>query len=220
MEDEDGMLYVNMTTATAMDNTIAADDYPPSNTLLDCTDSDDEDCDIMQALNVTQWTDDSLDPSDYITQREGWIATIAANGGPPAYPNNTVVEPDPGDISLQCYSEQPVPAYSGTVDVTTAMAAIKTQCAAWSTQSLVLNSQDYRDTEGFRTANSSETLWLGGFWNSGEPACADGERSLLEPECLFMLSAVINGCDQETTTSKQGGYKVNDCIIWAVAIVD
>jgi hypothetical protein len=113
----------------------------------------------------------------------------------------------------------PSAEYTGTVEVNSALAAIGSQCALWQEQSAYLNWTDYRNTEAMVSNSTGGNLWLGGFWNMGDPSCTNGLRAMENAECIYMMTAILNQCDLGST-NKQGGYMINNCILWAMAVYE
>ena len=185
---------------------------------LDCSSSNDRDCDTMDVVDVIDWNDDSLYPADYITQRNTWIAAINAEGGPHTTPFEPTDDTVYGDTSLECNSDKGYQTGTGSVDVATATAALENACTCWVGNKTTLSSWDNPLIEAFPISGSNNWLWLEALWNIGEPLCANGSREVLTFEWGAKLSTVLNSCDTGTTTLKNGGTKTFDCIVWVMEI--
>jgi hypothetical protein len=65
--------------------------------------------------------------------------------------------------------------------------------------------------------DGSTMLSFGAGWQLGDPACSTG-RSITTEECNAQLRMVLNDCDTASVTRKYGGYRINNCVSWMMAV--
>jgi hypothetical protein len=146
-----GIAYVNTTTEATLDVEAGIDTVDISDTMLDCTKSDDGDCTTLNTVTLTSLIDDSEYPVDYITQRNAWIATYNTQDGDPTAPNKDTDDFEYSDPSLECNSDKGYQTGTGSVD-------ISQTCTKWVADNTTLNMQDYCVSSSSPIPNSQNSL--------------------------------------------------------------
>jgi hypothetical protein len=69
----------------------------------------------------------------------------------------------------------------------------------------------------YAVPNTNDEGWLRAAWQINDPTYTTSRKTNID-ECNTILSTVLNGCDTDSIDFKYGGFKVNECNVWTIAL--